>query len=357
MFGPLVEEHEKLFDAVLRPLLPPRHPLELARFGISAVRSAAGLARSHFRGERARALFAGLAAHSLLPLTAAGSASFGLVLGTAAHIWGWPMPRGGSQRIADALATHLKGLGGSIVTNNRVLDAGELAGADAVMFDTSPRVVVSIAGNDLQPRYRTRLLRFRAGPGAFKMDWALSAPIPWRAMECARAGTVHLGGTLDEISRGEREVAEGRHPERPFVLLAQPSLFDDSRAPLGRHTAWAYCHVPNGSTVDMCARIEAQVERFAPGFRDLILARHHTAPADFERDNANYTGGDIAGGANDLWQTFARPVLAVDPYLVHAGRDRAWFICSASTPPGAGVHGMCGFNAAESALRRLGMKG
>lgn len=354
LFGPLVEHSNRLFDALLQPMIPPRHPIALARFGLSAIRSASGLSCARFRGEHARALFAGIAAHSLLPLTATGSASFGLVLGIAGHAWGWPVPRGGSQRIADALAAHLKSLGGSIVTGKRVIDAGEFSGADAVMFDTSPRVLESIAADRLRPRYRRRLLRYRAGPAAFKMDWALTAPIPWRAKECARGGTVHVGGTLEEIAAGEREVAEGRHPERPFVLLAQSSLFDDTRAPRGQHTAWAYCHVPNGSTFDMASRIEAQIERFAPGFREIILARHVTTPADLERHNANYTGGDVVGGANDLRQVIARPMLALDPYRIpvrHAHGE--WLICSGSTPPGGGVHGMCGFNAARSALKRL----
>jgi phytoene dehydrogenase-like protein len=354
LFGPLVEHSNELFDALLQPLIPPRHPIAVARFGLSAIRSASALSRARFRGERARALFAGIAAHSFLPLTAAGSASFGLVLATAGHAWGWPLPRGGSQRIADALAASLKNLGGSIVTGERVIDAAEFSDADTVMFDTSPRVLASIAGDWLPPRYRRRLLRYRDGPAAFKMDWALSAPIPWRAKECERAGTVHIGGTLEEIALSERDVADGRHPERPFVLLAQQSLFDETRAPRGQHAAWAYCHVPNGSTFDMASRIEAQIERFAPGFRDIILARHVTTPDDFERYNANYSGGDVVGGANDLWQLFARPVLALDPYAVPVRRTRGeWFICSASTPPGAGVHGMCGFNAARSALKRL----
>jgi len=269
------------------------------------------------------------------------------------HAFGWPLPRRGAQAIPDALAAHLSSLGGSIVTGHRVVDHRELDAADVVMFDLSPRHVVEIAGDRLPARYRARLLRYKYGPGVFKLDWALREAIPWRADDCRGAGTVHVGGNLDDLAASEREVADGRHPERPFVLLAQPSLFDDTRAPAGRHTGWAYCHVPNGSTVDMTARIEAQVERFAPGFRDLILERHVTTPADLERHNANYIGGDIVGGANTLWQTIARPTLSLNPYDIPV---RGWYLCSASTPPGGGVHGMSGFNAARSALRSLGIR-
>ena len=352
LFAPLVDHADTLLDALLAPLLPPKHPITLARFGITALRSAQGLAHARFRAEHARALFAGIAAHSVLPLTAAASASFGLVLGMAGHAWGWPLPRGGSQSIANALSAQLVSLGGTMTTGHSVRLHAELAGADVVMFDVSPRELVAIAGERLPRRYARRLKRYRYGPAAFKIDWALEAPIPWRATECRRAATVHLGGTLDEIARSERDVADGRHAERPFVLLAQPSLFDDTRAPANRHTAWAYCHVPNGSTFDMAARIEAQVERFAPGFRDLVLARAVMTPADLERHNANYAGGDVVGGANDLAQTLARPVLALDPYAIPV---RGWFLCSASTPPGGGVHGMAGFHAARSALRSLGI--
>lgn len=355
LFAPLVDQWQPLLGALLQPLLPPHHPVTLARFGLGsgALRSVEGVARSRFRGEAARALFAGIGAHSLLPLDAVASASFGLVLGMAGHAFGWPLPRGGAQAIPAALAAHLASLGGSIATGHRVVDHAELDDAAVVMFDVSPRQLVGIAGDRLPGGYRARLLRYRHGPAAFKLDWALAGPIPWRAAECGDAGTVHLGGTLDEIAAGERDVARGGHPERPFVLLAQPSLFDDTRAPAGKHTAWAYCHVPNGSTVDMTERIEAQIERFAPGFRDLILARHVTTPADLERNNANYIGGDIVGGANDLWQSIARPTLSWNPYRVPV---RGWYLCSASTPPGGGVHGMCGANAARAALRSLGVR-
>ncbi len=353
IFAPLVDDCDALLDALLVPLIPPRHPIALARFGVNAIRSVEGLGRARFDGDGARALFAGIGAHSLLPLSAIASASFALVLGMAGHAFGWPLPHHGAQSIANALAAQLASLGGEIVTGHRVVDQAELGDAAIVMFDLSPRQLVAIGGDRLPAGYRSRLLRFRHGPAAFKLDWALSAPIPWRAPECLQAGTVHVGGTLDEIAAAERDVADGRHPERPFVLLAQPSLFDDSRAPPGRHTAWAYCHVPNGSTVEMTARIEAQVERFAPGFRDVILHRCVTTPAELERHDANYVGGDIVGGANDLWQTIARPTLSSNPYAVPVP---GWYLCSASTPPGGGVHGMCGFNAARSALRSLGRR-
>ena len=354
IFWPLVDNHKALLDALLAPLIPPRHPLALFRFGFMALRSVDGFARAQFRGEHARALFGGIGAHSLLPLDATASASFGLVLGMAGHAYGWPLPRGGAQAIPNALAAHLSSLGGSIVTRHRVIDHAELDAAAVVMFDVNPRQLVDIGRDRLPARYRTRLLRYRQGPAAFKLDWALDGPIPWSAPECRDAGTVHVGGTLDEIARGEREVAQGQHSERPFVLLAQPSLFDETRAPPGKHTAWAYCHVPNGSLIDMTGRIEAQVERFAPGFRDLILARRVTTPADLERHNANYVGGDIVGGANDFSQIIARPTLSLDPYATPV---RGWYLCSASTPPGGGVHGMSGFNAARRALRSLGIRG
>jgi len=355
IFGPLVEESGALLEALLVPLLPPRHPVRLARFGLGsgALRSVTGLAIARFRGEHARALFGGIGAHSLLPLSATASASFALVLGMTGHVFGWPLPRGGAQAIPNALAAHLTSLGASIVTGRRVVDHAELRGADIVMFDVSPRQLRAIGGDRLPSSYRASLFRYRYGPAAFKLDWALAEPIPWTAAVCRGAGTIHIGGAIGELSLSEHDVAEGRHPERPFVLLAQPSLFDDTRAPAGKHTAWAYCHVPNGSTFDMTARIEAQVERFAPGFRELILERRVTTPADLERHNANYIGGDIVGGANTLWQTIARPRLSLNPYAVPV---RGWFLCSASTPPGGGVHGMSGFNAAKSALRSLGIR-
>ncbi len=350
LMSPLVADAERILRFILGPFRIPRHPLTLARFGLKALRSAAGLASEQFAGERARALFAGLAAHSMLPLERSPSAAVGLVLAMLGHTAGWPLPRGGSQRIADALVGYLRSLGGEVVTGRPVRALDELPPARAVLFDLTPRQVLAIAGQRFPAGYRRQLERYRYGPGVFKVDWALAGPIPWRAPECQRAATVHLGGTLAEIAASEREIALGRHPERPFVILAQPSLFDPSRAPEGKHTAWAYCHVPNGSRVDMTERIEAQVERFAPGFRDVILARSVMGPADLERYNPNYVGGDINGGLQDLRQLFTRPAPRLNPYTTP---DPHLYICSASTPPGGGVHGMCGYWAARAALRRV----
>jgi phytoene dehydrogenase-like protein len=350
LFNPLIADHDRLIESLLAPLIPPRHPLLMAQFGRHALRSVDHVANTCLRGARARALFAGIAAHAVLPFDAAGSASFALVLGLVGHVAGWPFPRGGSQRIADALASTLGAAGGVVRTNRRVESAAELSGADVVLFDLSPRPLLSIAAERLPPRYRRRIGAYRYGPAAFKIDWALRGPIPWRAAECAQAATVHLGGTYEEIAASEAAVARGEHAERPFVLLTQPSLFDDTRAPAGQHTAWAYCHLPNGSPIDMTAPIEAQIERFAPGFRDLVIGRHVTTPADLERHNSNYVGGDIVGGANNLMQMLGRPLLSLHPYRIPV---RGWYLASASTPPGGGVHGMSGFHAARAALRAL----
>ena len=348
LFGPLDASWAELEPALLGPMVRlPRHPLALARFGLSGLQPASSFARRRFRSESARALFAGLAAHSILSLESIGSTSFGLVLGTTGHAVGWPLPRGGSQRIADALASYLRSLGGEIRTGAPVESLGELS-APTVLCDVTPRQFLRLAGDRLPPRYRRRLERFRYGPGVFKLDWALSEPIPWTAPGCARAGTVHLGGTLEEIAASERAPARGETSERPFVLLAQPTLFDTSRAPEGKHIGWAYCHVPNGSTVDMTETIERQVERFAPGFRECVLARSVSAPADLERRNPNLVGGDIGGGSNELRQLVARPVLRPVPYATPLD---GIYLCSASTPPGGGVHGMCGYLAACAALR------
>ena len=349
LMGPLVAGWGKLSTQLLGPFRPPRHPLLLARFGLHAVRSARGLARSRFRGDRARALLGGLAAHSALPLEKSPTAAFALVLASAGHAVGWPIPQGGAQSISDALASYLRALGGEIVTSNRVQSLDDLPPARAVLLDLTPRQILGIADKRLPPGYRRKLEGYRYGPGAFKMDWALDGPIPWRAPDCLRASTVHLGGTLEEIAASERAVWEGRHPERPFVLVAQQSLFDGSRAPTGKHTAWAYCHVPNGSKFDMTERIEAQIERFAPGFRDLVLARSVMAPPSLEEYNSNYVGGDINGGVQDLGQLFTRPTFRLVPYSTPA---RGLYICSSSTPPGGGVHGMCGHFAARAALKR-----
>ncbi|HEY1274129.1 MAG TPA: NAD(P)/FAD-dependent oxidoreductase [Thermoleophilaceae bacterium] len=351
-FEPLVRDADALFAGVLAPPRPPRHPLALARFGLDAVRSAGGLARSRFEGERARALLAGCAAHSFLPLSAPVSAAFGIVLALGAHAVGWPVARGGSQRVADAMASHLRSLGGTIETGHRVssLDDDAVRGRLALL-DVAPRGLLRIAGERLPELYRRRLGRYRYGPGVFKLDWALDGPIPWTAPEAARGATVHLGGTLEEIEAGEAAVTRGEHPERPFVLLVQASRFDPTRAPAGKHTAWAYCHVPNGSTRDMTDAVEAQVERFAPGFRDLVAARSAMDSAEVERRNANYVGGDIIAGVQDWRQLFTRPVARPVPYSTPLPDV---FLCSSSTPPGGGVHGMCGYWAAKAALRRRG---
>lgn len=348
LMAPLVADWDKIARGALGPPRLPRNPLAMGRFGLLALRSARGLAERTFRGERARALFAGTAAHSILPLERAGSAAVGLVLQTAAHAVGWPMPRGGAGRITDAMAAHLRALGGEIRTGAHVEAWADLPQARATLLDVSPRAVVGIMGERLPKGYRRSLERFRHGPGAFKVDWALAEAIPWRAAECAGAGTVHVGGTLAEIAAAETAVWRGEHPDAPFVLVAQQSLFDGSRAPAGKHTAWAYCHVPNGSQVDMTARIEAQIERFAPGFRERILARSAMPPSALEAYNANYVGGDIAGGANDLRQLLARPAPRLNPYATPV---KGVYVCSASTPPGAGVHGLCGYYAARAALR------
>jgi phytoene dehydrogenase-like protein len=327
-----------------------QHPISLAASALRAVRPARGLAESVFEGEKARGLFAGNGAHSFLPLEKPPSALFGLVLETLGHAFGWPFPKGGSQKIADALTSYLISLGGEVYTGVRVGSVKEVPRTRAVLFDVTPRQLFGIAGEHFTEDYRRALKKYRYGPGVFKLDFALDGPIPWKAEGCLRAGTVHLGGTLDEISSGEAAVWRGEHPERPFVLLAQQSLFDRTRAPDGKHTAWAYCHVPNGSEFDMTGRIEDQIERFAPGFRDRILAKTAQGPADLERQNANLVGGDINGGVADLRQLFTRPVLKLNPYSTPA---KGLYICSSSTPPGGGVHGMSGYLAARAALRYL----
>lgn len=347
LMAPFLRNTGALFDEVLRPVRVPQHPFKMARFGAVGLRSCASLVHSRFRGARARALFAGCSAHSFLSLDAPASASFGLVLALVAHATDWPCAEGGSQRIVDALAAYLGSLGGTVEVNREVRGFNDLPPARAVLFDLVPRALEQIAGEALPPRFRRQLRAFRHGPGVFKMDWALSQPIPWKAPECARAATVHLGGTFDELAASERDASQGRICDRPFVLVAQQSMFDPSRAPAGQQTGWAYCHVPHGSTVDMTARIENQIERFAPGFRDVILARRAMSPADVEAHNANMIGGDIGGGSNELSQFLFRPTRRWNPYTTPNPR---LFICSSSTPPGGGVHGMCGYWAAHAAL-------
>lgn len=352
LMEPFTRDWEKLAGEFLQPMIHlPRHPFLLLRFGMQAIRSARSLATGAFRGEPARALFAGLAAHSVLPLDAPASAAFGLVLGAMGHAVGWPMPGGGAQRISDALAAYLRELGGTIKTGTKVKTLHQLPRTPAVLLDVPPRAALEIAGHRMPPSYRKKLENFRHGPAIFKMDMVLREPIPWTASACRRAGTVHVIGTMAELENAAGMVAAGRHPERPFVLVAQPTLFDKQRAPEGKHIVWAYCHVPSRSTCDMSDRIEKQIERFAPGFRDLIIARHTMASADLERRNPNLIGGDISGGANNFGQLLARPVFGPAPYRT------PWpglYLCSSSTPPGGGVHGMCGYHAANAALRDLG---
>jgi phytoene dehydrogenase-like protein len=349
LFGSLSRDAGKLSGELLRPVLHlPRHPLALARFGLPALRPATGLARGRFRSDGARALFAGLAAHAMLPLDRPLTASFGLVLGMYAHAVGWPMIRGGSDAVAAALAAEIRSLGGEITVGERVVDLAALPAARATSFDPTPTSLAAIAGDRLPARTRRRYGAFRYGPGVFKVDWALDGPVPWTADGLRRAATVHIGGTVYELAASEAEVAAGRHPDRPFVLFVQYHPWDPSRAPDGRTTAWAYCHVPNGSDVDMTDRIEAQVERFAPGFRDRVLARSTHGPAQLEAHDANYVGGDINAGVADIRQLLFRPVPTLDPY--HAGPGL--YLASSSAPPGGGVHGMSGMLAARSALRR-----
>lgn len=347
LMNPLAEDWEALSDDILAPLHVPRHPVKFMRFASLALRSAQALAEKHFEDGRARALFAGLAAHSALELDRAGTAAFGLVIGVLGHAVGWPVARGGSQHLPDALAAAFGALGGQILTGRNVASVEELPPAEIVLLDVTPRQLVKIAGARLADAYRKELGRYRYGPGVFKIDWALSEAIPWRARQCAEAGTVHVGGTAEEIAANERAVWQGVHPERPFIILAQQSLFDPSRCPPGKESAWAYCHVPNGSTADMTEKIEAHVERFAPGFRDCILARSTRTAAELEAYNANCVGGDINGGAQNFGQLFARPVMKITPYATGA---KGVYICSSSTPPGGGVHGLCGYHAARAAL-------
>ena len=346
---PLVHSWKQLWPDLLAPLHLPLHPVELARFGRRAIQSAEGLIRARFRGLRAQALFGGLAAHGATPLDWIGSAAIGLVLAISGHAVGWPLAAGGSQTLANALAAHFRSLGGTILTASPVQSLNELRLARTVLLDLTPREVLRIASDHLPSSFRRSLESYRYGPGSYKVDWALSGPVPWKAPDCALAATVHLGGRLEEIAAAEQSPWDGTVAERPFVLLVQPSLFDPSRAPAERHTAWAYCHVPNGSSYDMTDRIEAQVERFAPGFRDLVLAKHVMGPAQLERRNANLVGGDIGGGANTIRRILFGPRIRRVPYAT--GNDRV-YLCSSSTPPGGGVHGMCGYYAAQAVLRK-----
>jgi phytoene dehydrogenase-like protein len=348
LMQPFVNRWSVLSAEILRPLhVLTAHPFLLARFALAGFPSAKTLAHI-FRSERTKALFAGLAAHSFLSLDEPLSAAFGVILGAAAHAVGWPIPRGGAQSITDALGGHLSTLGGTVKTSTRIDDLSPIKDYDAVLCDVTPHQLLRIARNRFPPRFARKLAKFRYGAGTFKIDYALHSPIPWKAPECVRAATVHLGGSFQEIAASEYDMSHGRHSERPFVLLAQPSLFDSTRAPAGKHTAWAYCHVPNSSIVDMLEPLESQIERFAPGFRDCILARRVFSPSALEKMDANLIGGDISGGAMDLRQFFFRPT-----WRHYATPVSNIYICSSSTPPGGGVHGMCGHNAAKLAASRL----
>ncbi len=348
LMGPIVAHWDELLPEVFGPVpLVPKHPFLMAGFGLRAITPATTLANRLFRGTRAKALFAGLAAHSFLSLDEAMSSAFGILLGAAAHVVGWPIPRGGAQSITNALCGVLNSLGGKVTTSQRVENIAELAARDLVLCDVTPRQLLRIAGDQFTERFKRLLRAYRYGPGVFKVDYALNSPIPWKAPECARAATVHLGGTMEELALSEKTARKNRIAERPFVLLSQPTLFDSTRAPEGKHIAWAYCHVPNGSEVDMLPRIEAQIERFAPGFRDCVIARRVFTPAGLQERNENLMGGDINGGVLDLRQFLWRPTSRL-----YGTSARNIYICSSSTPPGGGVHGMCGYHAAKLVLSR-----
>ena len=346
---PLGKDWPLIVSDVLGPLHFPAYPLKLANFGLKALTSALFLAK-RFHTREARGLWAGMAAHSMLPLSRLDTSAIALVLMTVGHSKGWPIPRGGAMAISDALVSYFVSLGGKLETGFRVDSLDQLPSSKAVLLDLSPRQLLKIGGHRWSSLYKWQLEKYRYGMGVFKVDWALDAPIPFKASVCRQAGTVHIGNTLEEIAASEQLTWDGGHPDKPFVLVAQQSIFDSSRAPAGKHTGWAYCHVPNGSTTDMTDRIEGQIERFAPGFRDRILARHVLNTAQLEEYNANYIGGDINGGAIDLSQLFTRPALRSSPYRTSA---KGIYICSASTPPGGGIHGMCGYHAARRALKDI----
>jgi phytoene dehydrogenase-like protein len=348
LIQPLVNNWEKLANTILGPFRFPQHPLLAIQFAFYALRSSSGLSRTFFKQMKTKSLFAGLAAHSILPLNKPLTAAFGMILGALGHIVGWPFPKGGSQKIADALITIFKSYGGQIYTESNITRLEALPPSKIILCDVTPKQLLQIAGDRLPERYAKKLAAYRYGPGVFKIDWALNNPIPWKAKECSLAGTIHLGGTALEIERSEQEVWQNKYPKAPYIILAQHSLFDPSRSPLGKHTAWAYCHVPNGSTVDMTDNIEAQIERFAPGFKDCIVAKSTRSAHELESYNPNCIGGDINGGVQDLQQLFTRPVAWVEPYSTPI---QGLYLCSSSTPPGGGVHGMCGYHAALAALK------
>lgn len=349
LFEPFVESWDELTTDLLAPLKIPSNTWLMARFGIHALQSAEGLARRKFKVNRTKAFFGGLAAHSIMPLNKPVTSAIGLVLAGAAHAVGWPLPKGGSQMIANSMAGYLKSLGGEIETDFRVESLEALPSARAILLDLTPRQALSVAADRFPGAYTEQLNKYRYGAGVFKIDYILKEPVPWADTRCSRAGTVHIGGDLEEIAQSEREMSNGLHSDKPYVLVAQQSLFDNTRTPDDRHTLWAYCHVPNGSHRDMTQPVENQIERFAPGFRDVIDAKKTITAGSFESYNANYIGGDINGGVQDLWQLFSRPVSPFNPYATPA---TGIYFCSASTPPGGGVHGMCGFHAAELVLKR-----
>lgn len=351
LMKPIVNDWPSIAPDVLGPLHFPKHPLAMARFGFPALTSAAHLAK-RFKTKEAKGLLAGMAAHAIQPLTNSATSAIALVLMANGHLKGWPLPKGGSNRIANALASYFVSIGGKIETGVNVASLQQLPSSGAVLFDVSPRQLLQIVGHRFSAIYKWQLERYRYGMGVFKMDWALDDPIPFKAESCKTAGTVHIGGTLQEIVDSEQQIWNGKHSEKPYVLLAQQSLFDSTRAPAGKQTAWAYCHVPNGSTVDMTAIIESQIERFAPGFKERILAKHTLNTLQIEDYNPNYIGGDINGGVIDLGQLFTRPALRWSPYKTSA---RGLYVCSASTPPGGGVHGMCGYYAAKTVLKDIGI--
>lgn len=351
LMQPIVNDWPSIAPDVLGPLHFPVHPFAMARFGFPALTSATRLAK-RFKTDEAKGLLAGMAAHAMQPLSNAATSAIALVLMANGHLKGWPVPKGGSNRIANALASYFTSIGGTIETGVNVMSLQQLPSSKVVLFDVSPRQLLQIAGHKFSAIYKWQLERYRYGMGVFKMDWALDGPIPFKADGCTNAGTVHIGGTLQEIVDGEQQTWDGKHPEKPYVLLAQQSLFDDTRAPEGKHTGWAYCHVPNGSTTDMTAIIENQIERFAPGFKERILAKHIMNTAQVEEYNPNYIGGDINGGVIDLGQLFTRPALRWSPYKTS---DKGLYLCSASTPPGGGVHGMCGYYAAKRVLKDMGI--
>ena len=348
LMKPFVENWSSLAADLLGPPSFPRHPFLTARFGMRAIRSAKGFAESKFQEDRTRALFAGLAAHSFLSLDRLATSAFGLMLSLLGHVNGWPIAKGGSQSVSNALAAYFKHLGGEIVTDHRVASLAELPPAKLTLCDVTPRQLLRLSGESLPEGFRRRLKSYRYGPAAFKLDWALSEPVPWKSAECLKAATIHLGGSFTEIVRSEELVNSGQHAEKPFIILSQPTLFDPSRAPAGKHILWGYCHVPNASQFDMTSRIEDQIERFAPGFRDCILARNITTPNLFEQHNANLIGGDINGGSQHLAQMFTRPTSRL-----YSTPVKGLYLCSSSTPPGGGVHGLCGYHAARVALKRL----